>query len=120
MSFYFTHRYGSCAGVAVLAGTRHENKTYEIAVAESYSFYDIAEQLTELSGKQIHYAAPDTGTFSSASKQAGVSDDAIMAASTFCQAIAVGEFDFPDTTLEQLIGRKPETLEDFLKKAYRL
>ncbi|SDF49790.1 NAD(P)H dehydrogenase (quinone) [Mucilaginibacter pineti] len=110
----------AAAGAAVLTGTGHENKTYEIAVAEAYSFYDIAALLTELSGKQVHYAAPDVETFTGTLKQVGVPDEAIMGAATFCQAIAQGEFDFPGTELEQLIGRKPETLKEFLKNAYQL
>jgi NAD(P)H dehydrogenase (quinone) len=108
------------AGVAVLTGEGHENKTYEISANKSYSFYDIAQILTELSGKQIKYAAPDVETFSKTLEQAGVPKDAIQGTASFCLAIAQGEFDFPDNTLEKLIGRKPESLKDFLKKAYKL
>jgi NAD(P)H dehydrogenase (quinone) len=39
---------------------------------------------------------------------------------TFCLAISQGEFDIPDKILEKLIGRKPESLKGFLKKAYNL
>jgi NAD(P)H dehydrogenase (quinone) len=108
------------AGVAVLTGTGHENKTYEISVNKSYSFFDVAAILTELSGIQIHYAAPDPETFTSALTKAGVPAQGIQAMATFCAAISQGEFDFPDNTLEKLIGRKPESLKDFLKKAYKL
>lgn len=108
------------AGVAVLTGKGHENKTYEISVDKSYSFYDVAKLLTELSGKQIRYAAPDTDTFSATLAKAGVPKEAVQATASFCTAIAQGEFDFPDNTLEKLIGRKPESLKDFLKNAYKL
>ena len=108
------------AGVAVLTGAGHENKTYEISVNASYSFYDIADILTELSGKKISYTAPDVETFSAALTKAGIPDEAIQGTSAFCQAIAQGEFDFPDDTLEKLLGRKPQSLKEFLKNAYRL
>jgi NAD(P)H dehydrogenase (quinone) len=108
------------AGVAVLTGVGHENKTYEISVNVSYSFYDIADILTELSGKKISYTAPDVETFSTTLAKAGVSADAIQGTTAFCLAIAQGEFDFPYNTLEKLIGRKPQRLKEFLKNAYKL
>jgi len=107
------------AGVAVLTGKGHENMTYEISVNKSYSFHDIASILTELSGKQIKYTSPDAETFAKVLEQAGVPKEGIQSMSAFCQAIAQGEFDFPSGKLEQLIGRKPESLKDFLKKAYK-
>jgi len=108
------------AGVAVLTGSGHENKTYEISANKSYSFSDIAVILSELSGKRIRYTAPDVESFSSALTKAGVPQAGIQGMAAFCLAIAQGEFDFPDTTLEKLIERRPESLIDFLKKAYKL
>ncbi len=108
------------AGVAVLTSEGHGNKTYEISVSESLSFYDIAAILTELSGKQIQYVAPDAAAFTAAMKQAGVPDMGIMMSVSFCTGIEQGEFDFPDQTLEKLIGRKPLGMKDFLKQTYKL
>lgn len=108
------------AGVAVLTGNGHENKTYEISVNRSYSMSDVAGLLSLVSGKQIRYAAPDVKTFSETLTKGGVPLAGIQAMASFCTAIAQGEFDFPDNTLEKLIGRPPESLKDFLKKAYKL
>jgi NAD(P)H dehydrogenase (quinone) len=108
------------AGVAVLTGSGHENKTYEISANKSYSFSDIAVILSELSGKRIQYTAPDVESFSEVLIKAGVPQEGIQGMVAFCQAIAQGEFDFPDTTLEKLIDRRPESLINFLKKAYKL
>ena len=108
------------AGVAVLTSPGHENKTYEISVNKSYSFSDIAVILSELSGKRIQYTAPDVESFSAVLTKAGVPHEGIQGMTAFCLAIAQGEFDFPDTTLEKLLDRRPESLIDFLKKAYKL
>jgi len=108
------------AGVEVLLGEGHENKTYEISADKSYSFYDIAEILTELSGKEVKYNSPDVETFTAALLHTGVPHDQIKTMTAFCKAIAQGEFDFPDTTLERLIGRKPESMKDFLRKSYKM
>lgn len=108
------------AGVSVLTGKGHENKIYEISVDKSYSFYDIAAILSELSGKKITYTAPDAATFSATMSKAGVPAEGIQGITAFCKAIAQGEFDFPGTTLEKLIGRKPQSMKEFLKIAYKL
>jgi NAD(P)H dehydrogenase (quinone) len=84
------------AGVAVLTTDGHDNRTYEISVSESLSFYDVATILSELSGKQIQYAAPDVATFTAAMKQAGVPDEGKVA------------------------WQKPLSMRDFLRQSYTL
>lgn len=108
------------AGAILLLGAGHENKTYNLAADTSYSFNDIARQLSELSGKQIQYIPASTADFTAQLTQAGVPVEGIHILAGFSEAIAQGEFDFPDTTLEQLLGRKPEPLKAFLKTAYGL
>ncbi len=108
------------AAVSVLTGEGHNNKTYEISADKSYSFFDIAAILSQLSGKQITYTAPDIVTYSAAMSEKGVPAEAIQGMASFCRAIAQGEFDFPDNTLGKLIGRKPQNLKEFLKMAYKL
>jgi NAD(P)H dehydrogenase (quinone) len=108
------------AGAAVLTGTGHENQSYDIANDTSYSFHDIATLLSDLSGKAIQYVSPDTEAFGAALTAAGVPAGAIHMTAGFCVAIAQGEFDFPSTTLEKLLGRKPESAAEFLKATYQL
>lgn len=118
-SFASRHDMGAAAA-AVLTGTGHENKTYEIASNETYSFADIAKLLSDLSGKPVHYVSPTAEEFGTALAQAGVPAEGIQMATAFSTAIAQGEFDLPDSTLEKLLGRKPESAADFLKAAYQL
>lgn len=106
------------AGAILLLGAGHENKTYNLAADTSYSFNDIAQQLSELSGKQIQYLPASTTDFTAQLTQAGVPVEGIHILAGFSEAIAQGEFDFPDTTLEQLLGRKPEPLGAFLRTVY--
>lgn len=108
------------AAAVILTTTGHENKTYDIAGKQSYSFDDIAGILSELSGKTVKYVSPSAAVFQEQLTTAGVAPEAIQGASTFCQAIAEGEFDFPDGTLADLKGDEPETVKIFLKKAYNL
>jgi NAD(P)H dehydrogenase (quinone) len=108
------------AGAAVLTGTGHENQSYEISNNTSYSFHDIAKILSDLSGKTIQYVSPDAEEFGTALAAAGVPAGAIQMTAGFSVAIAHDEFDFPATTLEKLLGRKPESATEFLKAAYKL
>ncbi|MGI4869624.1 MAG: SDR family oxidoreductase [Janthinobacterium lividum] len=108
------------AGAAVLTGSGHENQTYEIAGNSSYSYADIAQLLSQLTGKTIHYVAASPNEFKEQLAQAGVPAEMAMFATAFSQGIAQGEFDLPDPTLAQLIGREPESAREFLKQAYQL
>ena len=110
----------AAAGVVVLTTEGHENKVYEFGGTVSYSFHDIAEILSELSSKTINYVSPSADVYSEQLKSYGVPDEMIQGAASFCVAIAQGEFDFPATDLETLLGRKPQTVKEFLKAAYQL
>jgi NAD(P)H dehydrogenase (quinone) len=93
---------------------------YEFGGPVSYSFNDIAGILSELAGKTIQYVSPSADVYSEQLKSYGVPDEMIQGAASFCVAIAQGEFDFPSTDLETLLGRKPQTVKEFLKDAYQL
>lgn len=108
------------AGAAVLTGPGHENQSYEISNDTSYSFAHIAKILSDLTGKQIQYVSPAAEEFGTALAAAGVPAGAIELTAGFCVAIGQGEFDFPASTLEKLLGRKPESAAEFLKAAYKL
>jgi NAD(P)H dehydrogenase (quinone) len=110
----------AAAGAILLTTEGHENKVYEMGGPVAYSFQDIAGMLSELSGKTIQYVSPSAEVFSEQLKSYGLPDEAIQGAATFCVAIAQGEFNFPSTDLETILGRKAQTVRDFLKAAYQL
>ena len=110
----------AAAASILLTTGGHENKVYEISGEVAYSFSDIANILSELSGKSVSYHAPSVEQFTQQLKSMNLPDQAIMGMSTFCQAIAQGEFNFPDTTLKNILGRNPESVKDYLKVAYNL
>lgn len=106
------------AAAYILTTSGHENKTYEFSGPVSYSFGDIAKILEDLSGKQIIYVSPSSEEFRNTLSAAGVPAAAIEGAVIFSEGIKQGEFDFPDPTLENMLGRKAKSVEDFLKTAY--
>jgi NAD(P)H dehydrogenase (quinone) len=108
------------AGAAVLTSPGHENQAYELAANTTYSLADFAEALSTLSGRAIQYVAPSPAEFVAQLTQAGVPAENSQMAAALMSAISQGEFDFPDPTLEKLLGRKPELPTEFLKAAYKL
>ncbi|REA58031.1 SDR family NAD(P)-dependent oxidoreductase [Dyadobacter luteus] len=108
------------AGANILATDGHDHKIYEFGGPVSYSFAEIAGILSQLSGKTIQYVSPSVDEFTTQLKSYGLPDEAIQGAATFCSAIAQGEFNFPSTNLQTILGRDPESVEGFLKVAYQL
>ncbi len=106
------------AGVSVLLTSGHDNKTYEISSAKTYSYSDVADILSEISGKKISYVSPSSEEFTKTLSEAGVPAEIIGMSVMFNEGIKKGEFDFPDTKLEELIGKKPEDLSAFLGRVY--
>jgi NAD(P)H dehydrogenase (quinone) len=106
------------AAAQILATDGHENKIYEITSDTAYTFRDIAEILSLLTGKTIGYVSPSKEEFVKTLSAAGVPMDYISIIASFADAVKQGEFANTGTTLEKLIGRKPTTLKEFLSKIY--
>jgi NAD(P)H dehydrogenase (quinone) len=119
-SSYASRRDLAAAAAILLSSEGHENKVYEMGGDAAYSFQEIAQMLSELSGKTIQYVSPTVEVFSEQLKSYGVPDEAIQGAASFCAAIAEGEFNFPSTDLQNILGRKPQPVKEFLKAAYQL
>lgn len=104
----------------VVANSDHENKDYEFSNTENFTFQDVAMILSRISNKNITYTSPDKETFTNVLTQAGVPAAAIGMAAGFAEAIKQGEFQSSQTDLDRLLGRKPTSLETFLKQVYGL
>jgi NAD(P)H dehydrogenase (quinone) len=110
----------AAAEAAILTGTGHENKVYELAGSQSFSLHDIAAMLSELTGKEIRYLAPSQEEFTAELTRGGVPAEAVQGVAGVCSAIAQGEFDAPNDMVLRLTGRSPVTVQEFLKASYNL
>ena len=106
------------AGVNILLGNGHENKEYELAGTETFSYGDVAAALSAHTQTPITYFSPTVAEFTQALEQANVPEIYIGLFAGFSTAIKEGEFAKTSADLEQLIGRKPSTLREFITKAY--
>lgn len=107
------------AGAAILTETEaHENKTYELNGSETLTFNQIAELISAIIKEKVVYVSPEPKEFEKALIAQRVPESLIEVASMFGQAIAKGEFDRQNDDLELILGRKPQSITDFLQKIY--
>lgn len=108
------------AAAKVLAEEGHENKHYDITGGASYSFQDIADALTELTGKTVGYTDAPAKGFGEKLKAAGVPDMYVAIVAGFAADIKAHQYEAVSSDLENLIGRKPAKLKESLQKIYDL
>ncbi|MGV3767098.1 MAG: SDR family oxidoreductase [Chitinophagaceae bacterium] len=105
-------------GANVLTQNGHENKVYNISGAVGYSFGDVANIISALTGKTVKFVSPDIETYKNVLQQAGVPKEYVEMFAGFGAAFSQGEFDTETSDGEALLGRKSATLEDFLGKVF--
>src|SRR5690554_3685539 len=108
------------AAANVLLQNGHENKTYQITGSELYSYQDVANELSSLSGKNVNYTDADAATFPDKLKEHDVPELRILIASGFSADIKNGQYEIVSKDLDNLLGRKSATLKESLKEIYNL
>lgn len=102
----------------ILTSTGHEGKAYNITNNKAVSYDEIAKWISEASGKNVKYVSPAPKDFSKTLKGFGIPEFIVHVITGFEVAKAQGEFDITDDTVEKLLGRKPTSVESFLKSYY--
>ncbi len=94
----------------------HKNSIYEITSAQAYSLEEIADMLSEASGKEISYSDISVSEFEQALTEAGLPEEqiaiSVMTATTFVN----GALDFTYDDMQKLLGRKPTGLETYISE----
>ncbi len=106
------------AAANALTEEGHENKVYVLANTQNYSLQDVADQLTELSGKTVAYTSPTVAEYTAVLTKAQVPAAYIGMFAGFSEAIRQGEFEVNHSDLEALLHRKPTSLPEFLQAYY--
>ena len=108
------------ASAKVLLQDTHSRKTYLFTSDTLYSTQDVADILSDLSGKKIAYISPTQDVYQAELSKLGVPAPIIGMVCGFGQAISDGAFDGTSDVLASLLGRKPTDLRTYLKAAYQL
>ncbi|RYC71715.1 SDR family oxidoreductase [Spirosoma sordidisoli] len=101
-----------------LARRTDGNVTYLLTGSESYSFYDVAEFLSNLSDKVVTYTPAAPATFETQLLGRGLSEVVARRITGFITDIANGQEDRVSPDLEMLLGRRPTPLRDGLATLY--
>jgi NAD(P)H dehydrogenase (quinone) len=104
----------------VLLNDPFQNNIYNFTGNETYSFYDIATILTELSGKEVRYTDVEANTFFEMMKQRSLPEPVIQKIIDFITDIKNNQEAGISNDLEKQLGRKPTHLKDGLKLLFEL
>jgi NAD(P)H dehydrogenase (quinone) len=117
--FALRREMGEAAANALLQ-SGHENKTYELTAADLYSYKDVADALSALSGKTVTYTDADPVTFPKKLKEFGLPEIVVLLITGFSADVKNHQFDIVTKDLERLLGRKPASLKESLKEVFNL
>lgn len=106
------------AAAVVLTTNGHENKEYILSADTTYSFGDVATMLSELSGNSVRYIDPPKDVYVEQLTSMGVPEMYITFFAAFAEAIKRDEFNTGRSDMEQLLGRKPTPLKEYLQSVY--
>jgi NAD(P)H dehydrogenase (quinone) len=100
------------AAAAVLIGEGHENMVYELTGPRAFTFAELAEVASKVSGKTIEHRSVPDEALRAGMRQAGLPDEAAGIFVGLYAAIREGLLARVTGDLEQLIGHSATSLED--------
>ncbi len=106
------------AAAHVLTTNGHKNQTYPLVNNEAVTYQEVANQLSSIKGKTVNYTSPKPNTYQTILKENNVPEEYIDMLTSFSVAQAKGELQLENNTLEQFLGRKPKTAQQFISGIY--
>ncbi len=106
------------AHAVVLSEGGHEYKTYALYGDPAVSFSNVAEILSDVSGKKVPYIAGTDEDYIVHLMASGLPEPAARFALGWMQRVNAGAWDGKAGDLEKLLGRKPTTAAEFLRTNY--
>lgn len=104
----------------VLLNEAFNNQTYRFTSSAAYSFSDVANTLSELSGKEIKYTAVEIPEYKEQMKKQGLPEIMVDKIVNFNVDIKNDQESTVTNELEIKLGRKPTTLKEGLKMLFNL
>ena len=112
----FTLRADQAEAMAnVLMNESFDHKTYQFTNNETYTFFEVANILSQLSGKEVKYTPVELSAFLETMKQRGLPDAMINKMGGFLMDIKNNQETVLTNDLETKLGRKPVTLQEGLE-----
>lgn len=115
----FTSRINMAEAAAnILTSEGHDNKEYVITANENCSLQDVSDLLTDISGREVKYLNPPKDLYIETTTKAGMPVEFAEMFASFSEAIKQGEFETTNSDLENILGRKPTSLKQYLTLNY--
>ncbi|WP_439556442.1 SDR family oxidoreductase [Dyadobacter sp.] len=108
----------AAATATLLTSAGHDNQEYTLTGSEAYSFHDIARELSSLAGHPITYKNIEIPQYVSRQVAAGVPEFVADFIAQWGASAKHGMLAETHGTVEQLLGRKPTSLREYLKETY--
>ena len=105
------------AAVAVLTGTGHEGKTYELAGDKFYTLTDLAAEISKQTGKDIPYRDIPESDYAAALKSAGLPEGLANAIASWDTGASENALFDDSKQLSGLIGRATTLISVSVEKA---
>lgn len=119
VAFALRREQGEAIANALLeAGT--ESRVHTLTGSEAWSFGDVAEALSDLTGKTVSYTAVSEADFKAQMQARGLPDPVIGKITDFVVDVRNGQESPVTGELEALLGRPPASLADGLKEVFEL
>lgn len=94
----------------------HRNKTYELTSGQAYTFEELANILSEASGKKISYSDIEIDKYVNHLQEAGLPEEIVGMAKLSSESVCNGALDITTGDLEELLGCRPKTTEEFIRE----
>jgi NAD(P)H dehydrogenase (quinone) len=102
----------------VLTTPGHENKIYDIAPGPTYSFYEVAAALSDVSSQPVQYVPISSADMAAGMRQHQVPESFMEVLSGIAVAMQDNEFNKSSSALTQLLGHEPTNLLTYLQSIY--
>lgn len=102
---------------AALMESRHDGEVYEVTGPELLAFTDIAQQISEASGRSVAYHPITIVTFAAGLKEAGVPDGFIELLRYLFDRMATGDNAHIADGVERALGRPARSFREFAERA---
>lgn len=119
VSYALRHEMGEAIAELLVNGST-QSRVYELTAAETWSYADVADALSALSGRPVKYTPLEPSEFEARMRQRGLPEHVIQRSGGFYHEIRDGLLDGVSPEMEQLLGRRPSSLKDGLKGLFRL
>tara|TARA_R110002020_G_scaffold25060_3_gene81571 strand:+ start:5649 stop:6539 length:891 start_codon:yes stop_codon:yes gene_type:complete len=106
------------AHAVVLTEAGHENKSYSLYGDPAVSFSDIAQILSDISGRPVPYKTVSDEEYIGNLVSGGLPEPAAGFVLGWVHGVNAGEWEGKPGDLEKLLGRKPTTPAEFLRASY--